>query len=78
MERRLFRYPLSYLIYSPAFDALPDVLRRQVYRRLVSILRDGDPDPRFARLSAEDRTAILAILTETKPEFAASLSPPAP
>src|ERR1700690_232227 len=32
LRNRLFRYPLSYLIYSEAFDGMPDVVREQVYR----------------------------------------------
>ena len=32
LETRLFRYPLSYMIYSAAFDALPDGVRARIYR----------------------------------------------
>ena len=31
LQKRLFRYPLSYLIYSAAFDGMPDVVRERVY-----------------------------------------------
>ena len=34
LTRRLFRYPLSYVIYSPAFDALPDDAKGMFYRAL--------------------------------------------
>src|SRR5262249_42062164 len=27
LQKRIFRYPLSYMIYSVAFDALPDIIR---------------------------------------------------
>ena len=30
----MFRYPLSFLIYSGAFDGMPDALKKQVYRKL--------------------------------------------
>src|SRR5579871_1334083 len=38
LERRLMRYPCSYMIYSPAFDALPPALKEAVYRRLWDVL----------------------------------------
>ena len=75
LKTRLFRYPLSYLIYSPAFDNLPDLVKQHIYQRLAMILGNKDKDE-FTHLTTADRTAILAILNETKPEFmAASRSP---
>ncbi|MSR22327.1 MAG: hypothetical protein EXR92_02095 [Gemmatimonadetes bacterium] len=71
LSRRLFRYPCSYLIYSDAFDALPTVTRRYVYRRLASVLTGEDRSPTFAHLSQDDRRSVLEILGQTKPEFAA-------
>jgi len=71
LERRLMRYPLSYQIYSKAFDALPEVAKAQVYRRLNAVLGGDDQSEKFAHLSTEDRSAILEILTATKPDFAA-------
>jgi hypothetical protein len=62
---------LSYVIYSEAFDALPQYLKTEIYARIREILTGHDTD--FAYLSAADKTAILQILTATKPEFAASL-----
>lgn len=55
LQTRLFRYPLSYMIYSRAFDALPDDVRTRVYRRL----RD--------ELAARKRLDIIEIVRETKP-----------
>jgi hypothetical protein len=69
LQKRLFRYPCSYLIYSEAFDALPGPAREYVYRRLREVLIGRDQSPAFARLSAEDRRAILEILLATKPEL---------
>jgi hypothetical protein len=73
LKTRLFRYPLSYVVYSAAFDALPRAAREAVYGRLAAILRGNDRSEAFASLSAADRAAILEILTATKPEFAAAL-----
>ena len=52
LERRLFRYPLSYMIYSDAFDALPEDVRAVIYRRIYEEVRE---------------TPIFDILLETKP-----------
>ncbi len=67
LQKRLFRYPLSYLIYSRQFDALPDDIRARIYERLYDILSGQDETPKFASLSADDRRAILEILRDTKP-----------
>jgi hypothetical protein len=67
LQKRMFRYPLSYMIYSAAFDALPDIIRERVYRRLYEVLNGRDQDKKFARLSDEDRRSILQILRDTKP-----------
>ena len=70
LDRRLFRYPCSYLIYSAAFDALPSDARAAVYRRLWQVLSGSDRDPRYARLSRHDRQDIVDILRDTKPQVA--------
>jgi hypothetical protein len=67
LHDRIFQYPCSYLIYSSAFDAIPDPARTYVYHRLLEILSGQDKSPDFARLSGADKQAILTILLETKP-----------
>ena len=67
LERRLFKYPCSYLIYSRSFDAIPAEARGIVFRRMWEVLSGVDRSREFAHLSDEDRTAILEILRETKP-----------
>lgn len=71
LEHRLFKYPLSFLIYSEGFDHLPTRARGAVYRKLLAVLNGDDPEGEYAKLSTTDRKAILEILTATKPEFAA-------
>jgi hypothetical protein len=71
LRKRMFRYPLSYMIYSDIFDNMEDTVRTRVYRRLYSILTGQETSPKYARLSAEDRLAILAILRDTKPKLPA-------
>jgi len=67
LERRLMRYPCSYVIYSPVFDELPDRARDAIYRRLWQVLGGNDRSGKYSLLSENDRTAIVQILRETKP-----------
>ena len=72
LQTRLFRYPLSYMVYSRAFDALPEEVRARIYRRLYDVLSGQEKSAKFGRLSARDRRAILEILRDTKsglPEY---------
>jgi hypothetical protein len=66
LHTRVFRYPLSYMIYSPAFDTLPAVVKDLVYRKLFSALTSPDPG-NGSRQSGVDRKAILEIVADTKP-----------
>jgi hypothetical protein len=68
LEKRLFRYPLSYMVYSRAFDRLPRVVRGPIYRRLYGILTSSRSGPAFG-LSPEQQRAIVEILRETKPNL---------
>jgi hypothetical protein len=70
---RIFRYPLSYVVYSPAFDALPRPAREAVYWRVAALLLGTQNDAVVARLRPDERTAILEIFSATKKEFAAAL-----
>jgi hypothetical protein len=66
LRKRLFRYPLSYMIYSEAFDTIPDAAKSKLYQRLHDILTDRDTSDTFSRVTAADRRAILEILVATK------------
>jgi hypothetical protein len=65
LERRLLRYPCSYMIYSAAFRALPEAVRAAVYGRMWEILSGRDTSPRYAQLSEADRRAVVEIIGET-------------
>jgi hypothetical protein len=67
LNARIFKYPCSYLIYSEAFDALPEPAKGYVYHRLLEVLTGREQSPDFAKLTGEDRRAILEILLATKP-----------
>jgi hypothetical protein len=78
LNKRMFKYPCSYLIYSAAYDGLPREMKVYVAGRLRQILRGDDTAGRsakrlddtkhFAHLSVDDRLAIYEILSQTKPE----------
>jgi hypothetical protein len=69
LTSRLMRYPCSYLVYSEAFDGLPGDIKAATYNRMIDILSGHDRHARYARLSADDRRAVLEILRDTKPDF---------
>jgi hypothetical protein len=72
LKTRLFKYPCSYLIYSPSFEALPDEMRAYVWQRLWNVLSGNLRDKKYDHLSVEDRVAIVEILQGTKtklPEY---------
>jgi hypothetical protein len=69
LTRRLMKYPCSYLIYSPAFEALPPLAKTAIYERLWTVL-SGDADgPRYKSLTRDDRQAIVDILRDTMAEL---------
>ena len=71
LKRRMFKYPLSYLIYSRAFDALPTEAKERIYVRLWEVLSGKDDSKEFAHLTAADRKAVLEILGSTKKDLPA-------
>jgi hypothetical protein len=60
LEKRLFRYPLSYMVYSRQFDAMADSLRARMFRRIEEILTGGT-------VAEPDARAVREILQDTKP-----------
>jgi hypothetical protein len=72
LRTRLFRYPLSYMIYSAAFDGMPAMVRERVYQRLFEVLTGKDQSKPFAGITGADRQAVLGIVRATKtklPEY---------
>jgi hypothetical protein len=69
LTTRLFKYPLSYAIYSRAFDALPGALKQRVGARIGEILSGADTSEAYSRLTPAERSAIAEILRATKPEL---------
>ena len=69
LQTRVLKYPCSYMIYSPAFDALPAESKTAIYARLADVLSGKVTGERYARLAPADRQTILEILRDTKPDF---------
>lgn len=61
LRTRVFKYPLSFLIDSPAFDALPEAAQAATYQKVQE------------RLSQRGDTTAIEILLATKPAAAAYL-----
>jgi hypothetical protein len=71
LQRRVFKFPCSYLIYSDQFESLPEVARQYVYRRLWKVLTGRDDSREFDHLTDRDREAIYQILLQTKNDLPA-------
>jgi hypothetical protein len=62
LNNRLFRYPLSYMIYSTAFESLPPDTKDKLYRRLYDALKTKGTD-------GADAIAILAATKTGLPGY---------
>ena len=62
LATRLFRYPLSYMVYSTAFGALKPDIRDKLYRRLYDVLKAKGAD-------GADAIAILAATKQGLPDY---------
>lgn len=69
LNGRLFEHPVSFLVYSDAFQALPGLIRRAVYRELAAALNGQESVASFTNLADEERTALGVLLDETVPGF---------
>lgn len=67
LEERLFKYRLSYLVYSPAFKGLPDEVKQRVYRRLWDALHGRDEVVDVTdTIPQNERQAVIDILADTR------------
>jgi len=71
LNNRLQKYRCSYLVYSPAFDALPPLVKEPIYERMWQVLSGEIREPRYEKLPLSERRAIVEILKETKPDLPA-------
>jgi hypothetical protein len=70
LQERLFRYPLSFLIYTPEFQSLPEEIMQPIRARLISELSDFDNGGKTDGLvPAALRPEIRKIVGETLPTW---------
>ena len=67
LKTRLQKYPLSYMIYSPSFLALPPQVKGLVVGKINRVLAGAETDKKFAHLTPAVRQAIAEILKTTLP-----------
>ena len=65
LRTRLQKYPLSYMIYSPQFQALPTAPKNLVMGRVNDVLLGKISAPKYGHLTPAIRTAIAEILRAT-------------
>jgi hypothetical protein len=76
LRTRLFKHPCSYMIYTPAFDALLPAAKDAIYERMWSVLSGRQTAPKYKRLSRADRVAVAEILRDTKKDLPSIFSGP--
>ena len=65
LKTRLQKYPLSYMIHSPQFQALPEAARSLVLARVNGVLSGEITGQKYAHLTPALRAAIREILAGT-------------
>jgi len=69
LRGRLFKHRCSYMIYSNAFSAFPDILKNSVFNRIKEVLSLESLQLGYEYLEAEEKKAIVEILSETLSGF---------
>jgi hypothetical protein len=65
LKTRLQKYPLSYMIYAPAFRGMPDAPKNLVMGKIDRVLSGEITDPKYAHLTPQLRSDIREILNQT-------------
>ncbi len=71
LQRSVFRYPLSFMVYSEAFERLHPFAKKRVWRRLHDVLSGRDPSLVFesARHNGMEAIAIIADTHADRPAY---------
>ncbi|MEM9159952.1 MAG: hypothetical protein AAGB46_12980 [Verrucomicrobiota bacterium] len=75
MDGSMFRFPLSYLIYSHSFNALPSEALDYLWSEIDRILKSEDGEKGYEHLSRRDKRNIQIILRETHPTYTSESDP---
>jgi len=71
LETRMFKYRCSYMIYSPAFQGLPSLLKVRIYSLMKKAL-SAEGASGFAYLATSEKRTIRSILKSTLDDLPAS------
>ena len=66
---RLFKNRCSYMIYSTAFETMPDAVRDLVLTRIWEVMSGEDESEEFSDLGKSEKRRILSIVKETVPRL---------
>lgn len=69
LSKYLFKNRCSYLVLSTHFDSLPEPVMQFVKERMTEVLVDGDDIPKGVVLDDLQRTTIVSMLQELKPNW---------
>lgn len=69
LQSRLFKVPLSYMIYSQGFVTLPSDLKMLIFKRLWEIVSSEEVGKEYPHLSAQDKSSIRDIVKSTVPNL---------
>jgi hypothetical protein len=69
LSTRTFRYPVSYLIHSATFRALPAPVRTEALTKLHALLVAPKLPEGYESLATSDRAAIIEIIRDTVPDL---------
>ncbi len=69
LEKRLFKYRCSYMIFSESFDQLPAAIKTRVLMKLHHLLTGKERDSRLPALSGREKERIHAILSHRHPGY---------
>ena len=67
MNRRMFRYPFSYIVYTDAFNELPQEALDYIWPEIERILDPSFRHEDYPYLSRREKSAVKEILMETHP-----------
>ena len=65
LDKRLFKYPFSYLIYSNAYASLPKEVRSIIAKRIKEVLSPEHSDDTYPHISSSSKKLIAEILDDT-------------
>ena len=69
LKTRMFKYRCSYMIYTPQWQKMPEIIKTRIYAGMKGALSGKNHE--FAYLPADERLKIVAILRETLPDLPA-------